>query len=370
MESLEEINKYLNFDSRLDLQSIAVQSILGLTDDEKSRELLLSCPEILKQLILLCQVDSKRLAVAKDAVLALINISSDEAGANALLLISETSKVVGTDQPTDNLIYVCFRFILDKDCSLADPCCMVLSNMTRPSILVDRIVALTEKVNCKWDQIVYAFAYADKYNTKGAKLDYLGPVLSNLSQSAIVRKRLTDRNQPIIHKLLPFVEYKESLVRRGGVIGTLKNCCFDIDNHNWLLSSEVDILPYLLLPLAGPEEFDDEDNEKLPLDLQYLPETKQREPDPDIRIMLLEALCQLCATKEARNILRNKNAYVILREYHKREEDKAALLALENVINILIRTEEEIGVDNLKLLEVPTDYSEKFNEIDEEYFKS
>lgn len=92
-----------------------------------------------------------------------------------------------------------------------------------------------------------------------------------------------DRDLLIIHKLLPFVEYKDSLVRRGGIVGTLKNCCFDIDNHLWLLSDQVDILSHLLLPLAGPEEFDDEDNDKLPIDLQYLPATKERERDVDIR---------------------------------------------------------------------------------------
>lgn len=53
--------------------------------------------------------------------------------------------------------------------------------------------------------------------------------------------------------------------------------------------------------------------------------------------MLLEALCQLCATKVARQILRRKNTYLILREYHKWETEKVALLACENVIDILIR---------------------------------
>jgi hypothetical protein len=66
------------------------------------------------------------------------------------------------------------------------------------------------------------------------------------------------------------------------------------ENHDWLLSPEVDILPHLLLPLAGPEEFTDDEMEKLPLEIQYLPEDKMREPDPDIRKMLLEALVQVC----------------------------------------------------------------------------
>lgn len=47
----------------------------------------------------------------------------------------------------------------------------------------------------------------------------------------------------------------------------------------------MDILPRLLLPLAGPEEFDEEDNDKLPLELQYLPSDKNREEDPDIRYL-------------------------------------------------------------------------------------
>ena len=64
-------------------------------------------------------------------------------------------------------------------------------------------------------------------------------------------------------------------------------------DHRWLLSEEVDLLPALLLPLAGPEQFDEEEVEELPLDLQYLPEDKSREPDPDIRTMLLEALLKV-----------------------------------------------------------------------------
>ena len=55
----------------------------------------------------------------------------------------------------------------------------------------------------------------------------------------------------------------------------------------------MDILPSLLLPLAGPEEFSEEETEKLPVDLQYLPDDKTREEDPDIRKMLLEALTKV-----------------------------------------------------------------------------
>jgi hypothetical protein len=65
------------------------------------------------------------------------------------------------------------------------------------------------------------------------------------------------------------------------------------ENHEWLLSDKVDILSSLLFPLAGPETFDDDDMEKLPADLQYLDDDKTREPEAEIRKMLVEALFQV-----------------------------------------------------------------------------
>lgn len=68
---------------------------------------------------------------------------------------------------------------------------------------------------------------------------------------------------------------------------------FVAEYHDWLLGDEVDLLPRLLLPLAGPEEFDDDDMDKLPDDLQYLPSDKQREPEAHIRKTITEALLQV-----------------------------------------------------------------------------
>lgn len=80
-----------------------------------------------------------------------------------------------------------FRAIMDKSSVLADPCCMLLSNMTRPLHLVNRVITLIEQSGYTWDAIVAAFT-AKQYNTTGAKLHYLGPVFSNLSQSPHVRR--------------------------------------------------------------------------------------------------------------------------------------------------------------------------------------
>lgn len=73
-----------------------------------------------------------------------------------------------------------------------------------------------------------------------------------------------------LSKLLVFTEH-DNLIRRGGVASTIKNCVFHTQAHRAILSPEtenftippstvvapgINILPYLLMPLAGPEEFD------------------------------------------------------------------------------------------------------------------
>lgn len=96
---------------------------------------------------------------------------------------------------------------------------------------------------------------------------------------------------------------------------------------------------------------------------------KKREPDLDLRNMLLDCLSQLCATRKTREYLRSKGTYEILREYHKWETSKKALYYCENIVNILIRTEEEIGEEDLSKVEIPDDMIAKFDKFDEEECK-
>ena len=90
---------------------------------------------------------------------------------------------------------------------------------------------------------------------------------------------------------------------------------------------------------------------------------------PFLRIMLLESLTQLCATKSGREQIREMNIYVILRELHKTEKDRSCLLVVENLVDILIKREDEINVDNYKKLDVPEDLNDKFKEMDVSYLK-
>lgn len=81
--------------------------LLGVTGSAEGRELLLKFPDSLTELIALTQDSST--SISKDAALALINITADEAGTNAFLVISEMTKQNPGVKYNYNLIHVCIR---------------------------------------------------------------------------------------------------------------------------------------------------------------------------------------------------------------------------------------------------------------------
>ncbi|XP_044130890.1 protein HGH1 homolog, partial [Bufo gargarizans] len=104
----------------------------------------------------------------------------------------------------------------------------------------------------------------------------------------------------------------------------------------------------------------------LPPDLQYLPEDKEREPDPDIRKMLIECLQLLCATPDGRRILKDRGTYLILRSLDSWEAEPDVKRSCEKVIQILIGDEPERGLQNLLEVQVPPELEEQLQRLDEE----
>ncbi|XP_050070384.1 protein HGH1 homolog [Anopheles maculipalpis] len=357
MEALEEIVPFLSKSARLDLRVVSLSHVLGITGSVEGIKLLITNETLLNNLLDLTTDES----VAKDAVLCLVNITAEEFGA-----------AVVVDKLSERLIPIAYEAILDENCKLSDAWCMVLCNITRPEHLVESVLKHLLAIEFALEKLTTCFTRIN-YNKQKCHLNYLSPLFSNVSQSKAGRTVFCNQTTGLLGRLLPFVHHEGSIVRRGGAVGLLKNVCFDSSEHEWLLSEEMDVLPFILLPLAGPEEFDDETNEKLPVDLQYLGPDKKREDDPDVRKMLVESLAQLCATRKGRQHLRDHGTYEILRELHKfecrPEGDRAVLAAVENVVDILIRTEEEIGEDNLKQLEIPDDVKAKIENMSKEIEK-
>jgi hypothetical protein len=183
------------------------------------------------------------------------------------------------------------------------------------------------------------------YN-KNADYDYLGYLFADLARHVGVRQHLLARQgyddaYPLA-KLKVFTEHKSD-VRRRGIASAIKNVAFEVNSHADLLESEGDlsVLPYVLLPIMGNEEYDEQDTDGMLPDLQLLPPDKERDKDNGIVRAHLETLLLLTTTKEGRDALRQVKVYPIVRETHLKVDDDDVREACERLVQVLMRDDEE-----------------------------
>ncbi|EIM86519.1 DUF383-domain-containing protein [Stereum hirsutum FP-91666 SS1] len=342
--------------------------------------------EVIRDLKLLCR---DNLAVAHDAFRALVNLSDSP------LLVTSLA------EPT--FLNFLVSYIINPQATLADLAAMLLSNLTTAISSSTAAALLSMKVKV----IPYEALLGGLYPTnsrsgscaapvpypqgeevdvpalpllldafvRGANIDpdneegrrrqksslhFLASVFANVSTTPVGRQflwtpqhiDLLRSSGPVefpLSKIVAFTEHKDT-IRRGGVASTIKNCSFEKQAHQALLSPEtdlvivppstikapgVDALPFILLPLAGPEEFDLEDQELLPAALQFLPPTKQREADPTLRLTHVETLLLLCTTRWGRDFLRNHGVYEIVRALHEQETVDNISEHIERLVNLL-----------------------------------
>ena len=117
----------------------------------------------------------------------------------------------------------------------------------------------------------------------------------------------------------------------------------------------IDALPHILLPLAGAEEFDLDAQEQLPEALQFLPQTKQREPDAVLRLTHVETLLLLCTTRWGRDHLRTHGVYEVVRALYKQETNDGVLEHVERLVNLLKRAEGPETAQDLQVEEMEDD---------------
>ncbi|KAI0200386.1 hypothetical protein F4808DRAFT_429702 [Astrocystis sublimbata] len=193
------------------------------------------------------------------------------------------------------------------------------------------------------NQLVDLFVKEAAYN-KHADFDHLSYLFADLTKHAELRQHFVSRQAydgviPIT-KLKVFTEHK-SPIRRKGVASTIKNVTFDVTSHPLFISEEdIDILPYILLPITGNEEYDLEETMTMLPDLQLLPPDKERDSDPNIIQTHIETLLLLCTTREAREVLRKINVYPIIRETHSRVKDEGVQDACDRLVQLLMGDEE------------------------------
>ncbi|CCU77563.1 DNA-binding protein HGH1 [Blumeria hordei DH14] len=189
------------------------------------------------------------------------------------------------------------------------------------------------------------------YNTS-ANYDYLSYLFSDLAKHPEGRDHLLARQEydgviPLC-KLAVFTSH-HSHIRRQGVASTIKNVCFETSQHTRMILNDDDgigILPYLLLPLMGGEEYDVDEIEGMLEECQLLPSDKKREVDVQIIATHIESLILLTVSRECRDYLREISVYPIIRELHLAVADDTVRDNCERLVQLLMRDEESKSSNN------------------------
>lgn len=257
--------------------------------------------------------------------------------------------------------------------------CMLLANLAKDDSII-KLLTLKRDVPkdlstspIAIDQLLDCFVKgaAGSYN-KDADYDYLSYLFADLAKHEEGRKhflapRQEDQDIVPLTKLIVFTEHK-STIRRRGVANTIKNVCFDVSSHPKLLAPEgedggIGLLPYVLLPLMGNEEYSDEDTEGMLDECQLLPPDKEREKQNDIIITHLESLLLLTTEKESRMRLREVKVYPIVRELHLQNRDEEVRESCDRLVQVLMRDEEGEGQDVSKVQEIEEDEDEQIVDV-------
>ncbi|CAG58559.1 uncharacterized protein GVI51_D05489 [Nakaseomyces glabratus] len=273
--------------------------------------------------------------------------------------------------------------ICDLGNTSSDIMCILLSNLSKEDSItyvfeivredndkdlppLDKDVFKSKRViDCLMDCFVKGY---DRELNKFANYDYLSYFFADVSRFKIGRTYFIETQEydgvVPISKLLVFTEKYDSKTRREGVASTIKNSLFDSETHERILTDEeINLLPYILLPIASAKdsEIDEEDMFNLPDELQLLPEDKTRDPVPSIVCTHLESILLLCTTKAAREFMRSKSVYPLIRELHKNVEDEDIGELCYRIVNMLMR-----GDPNAPVEEMPAKSVEDGDDEDED----
>ncbi|KAH6856586.1 hypothetical protein B0I37DRAFT_79027 [Chaetomium sp. MPI-CAGE-AT-0009] len=281
--------------------------------------------------------------IAEHALTILINLTADRS----------VLEYVATD---DKFLGILLSYLVDPAEPNANLLAMLLANMVKwddlkslatrkqdpPSALKSNELVLNQLLD------LFVKGADGTYNKK-ADFDYLAYVIADLSKHPEIRQFFVNKQEydgvVPINKIKVFTEHKSD-IRRKGVASTIKNAAFDVQAHPAFLDEDqINILPYLLLPITGSEEYDEEEMMGMLPDLQLLPPDKQRDSDPNIVQTHVETLTLLTTTREGRELMRNVNVYPIVRETHLKVNDEGVREACERLVQVLMRDEAEPGAE-------------------------
>jgi len=345
---VEEIVDFLK-ESRYDIRAEACKHVMNLTGSETGISTLLLSDKDVCSLLLRLLGDAE--VVSTSATKALVNLTTHPRAQMTL---------VAKQSFWSSILELVLTAESEKNPEHSRVCLMLLNNMTTTEDGAARLMngRLGEKYKGHdVKRLLELFLTRKEEDEK--TLNYILPVVTNVTQIQDGRDLVLSNDFLFFRRILWSLSSKNEKIRKA-TIEIVRNCCFSKTHHKSLVR-ETQVVERILLPLIGPEKFDDVDEE----DLEGLPELLkqrvededlEREPVDSIRQDIIDSLLLLTDTKYGREALRLKKAYEVLKVYHCEEEVEETSELVFKVVERLLAdedpTEEELEEENKQIAEL------------------
>eukprot|EP00250_Pteridium_aquilinum_P005202 c15335_g1_i2 orf=161-1129(+) len=302
------------------VKKAAVNIVQGLTGTEEGIQSLASKGDSLcGPLLVLLRSDQD---LSQPAAEALVNLSQEPDLAEAIIRvggIEQTMELLGKPVQDVNRLLV-----------------LLIVNLTQSESGARRLLQEADKLEGLFvRKLVRLFSKSSE--GPGDQYEHVSSILVNVTRLESGRKLVLDPKKGLLKQILPQSD-SSSVIRRKGVISTVRNCCFEAENElaNILLCSQY-LWPALLLPLAGKQAYSKEDTSKMPLELAS-PLSHEREPEKEscIRIEAAEALYLISLHEGGRRALWSVNGPKVLQVGYEDEEDPKVMEAYERLGSLLV----------------------------------
>ncbi|XP_020575616.1 protein HGH1 homolog [Phalaenopsis equestris] len=227
----------------------------------------------------------------------------------------------------------------DNDAKLHKLLVMLLVNLTQLDSGISSLLQVGDDKleGLYFSKLVRLFCGSSSSDTTEDTYEHVASILVNVSKLEAGRSMLLQPKRSLLKQIIRQSD-STSPLRKKGVSGTIRNCCFEADRQiqNLLMLSEF-LWPALLLPVAGKMSYSEEDTAKMPLELANVL-SHEREPvdDPEIRKQALEALYLIALQEAGRSALWSVNGPRILQLGYEDEENPKVMEAYELIGSLLV----------------------------------
>ncbi|PIN24083.1 hypothetical protein CDL12_03204 [Handroanthus impetiginosus] len=225
-----------------------------------------------------------------------------------------------------------------QDCDITHLLVMLLVNLTQLDVGIESLLQHgDEKSHGLYIMKLVRSFCASTSEQNGDPFEHVASILVNISKKEEGRKLLLDPKRGLLKQIIRQFDSPGPL-RKKGVSGTIRNCCFEAENQlqNLLLISEF-LWPALLLPVAGNKIYSEQDTSKMPLELgSALSIERETVTDPEIRVQALDAIYLLVLQEAGRRAFWSVNGPRILQVGYEDEENPQVMEAYERVGSLLI----------------------------------